>query len=100
MTVTRIGSALAFLSAVSAMAPTQSPAGTTVLRFGHLWDGARIVDDAAVIIDAGTITAVGTGLSTPPGAAEVDLRSFTALPGLIDLHTHVTYYWNRDPATH
>src|SRR6185295_17213060 len=32
-------------------------------------------------------------------AKEIDLRKYTALPGLIDLHTHMTYYWNRDPAT-
>jgi len=32
--------------------------------------------------------------SMRPGSA-VDLTRCTALPGLIDLHTHVTYYWDR-----
>ena len=27
------------------------------------------------------------------------MRSYTAIPGLIDLHTHVTYYWDRKPGT-
>jgi imidazolonepropionase-like amidohydrolase len=29
----------------------------------------------------------------------VDLSRYTALPGLIDLHTHITYYWDRQPGT-
>src|SRR4029450_3108966 len=29
----------------------------------------------------------------------VDLRRYTAIPGLIDLHTHITYYWDRKPGT-
>ncbi len=28
-----------------------------------------------------------------------DLRAFTALPGLIDVHTHITYFWDRAPGT-
>jgi len=28
-----------------------------------------------------------------------DLRKYTAIPGLIDLHTHITYYWDRTPGT-
>ena len=38
-------------------------------------------------------------MDVPKGAREVDLRRYTALPGLIDLHTHVTYYWDRAPGT-
>ncbi len=32
----------------------------------------------------------------PPGSKVVDLRRFSAIPGMIDVHTHITYY--RDPA--
>ncbi len=28
-----------------------------------------------------------------------DLRGFTAVPGLIDLHVHMTYYWDQKPGT-
>ena len=35
----------------------------------------------------------------PSGAEVVDLRKYTGLPGLIDLHTHITYYWDRAPGT-
>jgi imidazolonepropionase-like amidohydrolase len=78
-------------------APPPSPA--KVLRFGHLWDGAQLIDDASVVIEGTKITAVGARVTAPGGAEETDLRKYTAIPGLIDLHTHTTYYWNRDPAT-
>jgi imidazolonepropionase-like amidohydrolase len=79
------------------LAPQPSPA--TVLRFGHLWDGTRLSDDVSVVIQGARIAAVGTRIKAPKGAAQIDLRKYTALPGLIDLHTHMTYYWDRNPAT-
>jgi imidazolonepropionase-like amidohydrolase len=35
----------------------------------------------------------------PPGAREIDLRTLSVVPGLIDLHTHVTYFWDRATGT-
>ena len=35
----------------------------------------------------------------PKGATVTDLRKYTGLPGLIDLHTHITYYWDGKPGT-
>ena len=35
----------------------------------------------------------------PAGAQVIDLRKYTGIPGLIDLHTHITYYWDRKPGT-
>ena len=37
--------------------------------------------------------AMAAGVSTVPG-----LRSYTAIPGLIDAHTHITYYWDKQLA--
>src|SRR4051794_26575347 len=74
------------------------PAARTAVRFGHLWDGTRLFDDATVQIEEGRVVALATG--TPPaGVSIVDLRRYTAIPGLIDLHTHITYYWDRKPGT-
>jgi imidazolonepropionase-like amidohydrolase len=70
----------------------------TVLRFGHLWDGARLLDDVAVVVEGDRLASVTGGQrGIAPGA--VDLRRYTAIPGLIDLHTHITYYWNGAPGT-
>jgi imidazolonepropionase-like amidohydrolase len=75
-------------------------AQTKAIRFGRLWDGAKVVSDAVVVIEGDRIVRVATGdAGVPAGAETVDLRRFTGLPGLIDLHTHMTYYWDRQPGT-
>jgi imidazolonepropionase-like amidohydrolase len=73
---------------------------TTAIRFGKLWDGSTVTTDAVVVVDGDRITSVGSGSSAvPAGAQVIDLRKYTGLPGLIDLHTHMTYYWDRKPGT-
>jgi imidazolonepropionase-like amidohydrolase len=70
------------------------------IRFKQLWDGSRRIDDALVIVDGDRIVRVESGKTAPPpGSQEIDLRRYTAIPGLIDLHTHITYYWDRQPGT-
>lgn len=75
-------------------------AQTKAIRFGKLWDGSKVTTDAVVVVTGDRITAVGTGNSSvPKGAQVIDLRKYFGLPGLIDLHTHITYYWDRQPGT-
>jgi dihydroorotase len=52
--------------------------------------GARITggDTADILVEGGVITGVGTSLSTA-GARVVDADGLIALPGLVDLHTHL-----------
>jgi imidazolonepropionase-like amidohydrolase len=81
-------------AALGAQASAQpvSPPPVTVLRAGRLIDGrggAPIVP-AMVRVDGDRITEVGTSVAAPPGARVIDLGSATLLPGLIDLHTHLT----------
>ena len=75
----------------------QSPQRTP-LRFGHGWDGTRVIDDVLIVIEGDRIVSVEAGRKDMPAGA-VDLRRYTAIPGLIDLHTHITYYWDRKPGT-
>ena len=73
---------------------------TKAVRFGKLWDGSKLTNDAVVVVDGDRITSVGTGnAAVPRGAQVIDLRKYTGIPGLIDLHTHITYYWDRKPGT-
>ena len=75
-------------------------AQTKAVRFGKLWDGSMVIVDAVVVINGDRITSVGSGNgAVPAGADVVDLRKYFGLPGLIDLHTHITYYWDRAPGT-
>lgn len=82
------------------VAASGATAETTAVRFGTLWDGRTAISDAVVIVENDRIVRVGSGASdVPAGARVVDLRRYTGLPGLIDLHTHMTYYWDRQPGT-
>ena len=71
----------------------------TVLHVRQAWDGERVIANASIVIDGQRIVAIGAKVPVPNGAREIDLRRYTALPGLIDLHTHITYYWDRAPGT-
>jgi imidazolonepropionase-like amidohydrolase len=65
---------------------------TIVLRAGRLIDGrgGPPLVPAMVRVDNEKIAEVGRQLVVPPGARVIDLGGATLLPGLIDLHTHLT----------
>jgi imidazolonepropionase-like amidohydrolase len=73
----------------------------TALHFGRAWLGpGRVINDAVVVVKDNRIESVGSGRAAiPRGARVVDLRRFTAIPGLIDVHTHMTFYWDKKPGT-
>ncbi len=81
------------------LARSTSQPRTTALRFGAVVTGlGPAIRDAVVVIEGDRIVRVGSGDRLVPAGAEViDLRPLTAIPGLIDAHTHMTYYW--DPAS-
>ena len=75
-------------------------AQTQAIRFKQLWDGSSVIDDAVVVVEDGKIVRVDRGAGAlPAGAHTIDLRRYVGLPGLIDLHTHITYFWDRQPGT-
>ena len=69
------------------------PAGPVAIVGGMLVDGhgGQPLHHSVVVIEGAKITAIGTvdTLKPPAGAAIVDGRGKTVLPGLIDLHCHV-----------
>ncbi|HUL74875.1 MAG TPA: amidohydrolase family protein [Vicinamibacterales bacterium] len=83
----------------AASAPRQPK--LVAVRFGVLVDGrGGVIKDAVVVIAGDRITSVGAGdAAVPAGAAVIDLRRYTGIPGLIDAHTHITYYWDGAPGT-
>jgi dihydroorotase len=64
-----------------------------VLRGGRVIDSASGRDETAdIAFGDGKITEIARDLPAS-GAEMVDVRGLIAVPGLIDLHTHV--YWGR-----
>ena len=91
-------SAFAVMSCVLLASQVPPTDDVKVLRFARAWDGTRVASDVTIVVKGSRIVSVTTGAADlPPGATLIDLRRYTAIPGLIDLHTHATYYW--DPAT-
>jgi imidazolonepropionase-like amidohydrolase len=82
-------------NAVPARAQSQA------LRFAAVVDGTgRVVPRGVVIVVGDKIVRVaGPDEALPAGATAVDLTRYTAIPGLIDVHTHMTYYWDSTSGT-
>jgi len=74
-------------------------AQTTAIRFGRLWDGERVIPNAVVVVQGDRIVSVTSDGDAPANATVIDLSRYTGVPGLIDAHTHITYYWDRTPGT-
>jgi len=81
--------------------PQEKPSTKTIkaVRFGKLWDAqGKVWTNAIVIVDGGKIRSVSTDASAiPAGSETVDLSKYTGLPGLIDAHTHMTFYTDETP---
>src|SRR6266699_4995164 len=69
------------------------------VRFGKLWDAkGKLWTNAIVIVEGDRIRNVTTDMSAiPAGAETIDLSKYTGLPGLIDVHTHMTIYTDETP---
>ena len=79
----------------------EKPGAKTVkaVRFGKLWDAqGKLWRNAIVIVEGDRIQNVTTDASAiPAGAESIDLSKYTGLPGLIDVHTHMTIYTDETP---
>jgi imidazolonepropionase-like amidohydrolase len=82
----------ALLAAAALLASAQPPPKPVFIRAARLLDGRGGAPLAPVMVrvEGDKIAAVATSLPVSPQAQVVDLGSATLLPGLIDLHTHLT----------
>jgi imidazolonepropionase-like amidohydrolase len=55
-------------------------------RFGRVWDGEKVLTNAVIVVEKDRIKSVGAS-----DANAIDMSRYTAVPGMIDVHTHLTY---------
>ena len=70
---------------------TPAAAETVAVTAAHMLDvtTGRTIDNPVVVVTDGHVVAAGAG-AVPAGARRIDLPGMTLLPGLIDMHVHLT----------
>ena len=87
---------------ISASAQSNAPAAKrTLIKAGHVLDvrTGKLSDAQTIIVVGDTIQSIAPGASVAalPGDTVVDLSRMTVLPGMIDVHTHLTGNPDFDP---
>ena len=92
---------LAAGAAATAQQAANSGAKRTLVRAGHLLDvkTGKVSDAQTIVVVGDTIQSIAPTDSVPaePSDKVVDLGGRTAMPGLIDVHTHLTMNPDFDP---
>lgn len=91
---------VAVLSVSAALASVTSSAAT-LIHAGRVIDGVseRMLSERTIVVDGGRIVAIESGYRAPgAGDAVIDLRSSTLMPGLMDMHVHLTSEYSRSSA--
>lgn len=72
--------------------PLKPDSGSLAVECGKLIDGlaAQAAGNTTVVIRDGHIASIESGFTAPKDLAVLNLREYTCLPGLIDMHTHLT----------
>ena len=91
------------LAAAAALIATPAVADTTIIHASSVITDAsgEASGPATITVTDGKIVSIDDGwLATPESATMVHLEGKTALPGMIDLHTHLSGdpsgdYWKR-----
>jgi imidazolonepropionase-like amidohydrolase len=80
----------------AAIATSAGAQQTKALQFAAVVDGSgRVIQDGVIIVSGDTIAQVLEAKTPIPAAAQrIDLRRYTAIPGMIDAHTHITYAYD------
>src|SRR5277367_5883234 len=91
-----VGSSIVFGQAAKPLAGSR-----TLVRAGHLLDvkTGKILDGQTIVVTGDTISSVAASSAVPtqPGDTVLDLGDMTVMPGLIDVHTHLTSNTDFDP---
>ncbi|WP_109487878.1 metal-dependent hydrolase family protein [Occallatibacter savannae] len=92
----------AFAASTSSPAQQDAKSGKrTLIRAGHLLDvkTGKLSDAQTIVVVGESIQSIGAtaSVSQQPGDEVIDLGGATVLPGLMDVHTHLTMNPDFDP---
>lgn len=75
---------------------TAAHAQTKVLKFKNVVDGnGHVTPNGVIVVDSDKITRIAGPRDALPASAQIiDLTRYTAIPGMIDVHTHITYAYD------
>jgi imidazolonepropionase-like amidohydrolase len=77
---------------------TPPPARPIVIHADRIVDGrGKVIPGGSVVVEGDKIVRVNTASTA---AVTYDLKGLTLLPGLIDAHSHLTWYFNRQGRYH
>lgn len=92
------GAISALLLSASLVFPAQAqdarpPQTETIFRNVRVFDGQsdRLSNPTNVIVKGSLISAIGPAIPTPDGARIVEGKGATLMPGMIDVHVHLTF---------
>jgi imidazolonepropionase-like amidohydrolase len=93
---------LAVVAATTTQAQQETRAGKrTLIRAGHILDvkTGKLSDAQTIVVVGDSIQSIAPSSSTSPQSGDevIDLGNMTLLPGLIDVHTHLTMNPDFDP---
>jgi imidazolonepropionase-like amidohydrolase len=90
-----------FTLSSTAQGSTAAGGKRTLIRAGHVLDvkTGKLADGQTIVVVGDVIQSIGPTASVAgqPGDTIVDLGRLTVLPGLIDVHTHLTMNTDFDP---
>src|SRR5215468_10689917 len=98
-----VAAALVGLASAAKAQETAPAKAQTVkaVKFGKLWDGkGKVWTNAIVIVEGERVREVTADpKKILAGTTVIDLSKYYGLPGLIDVHTHMTIYTDETPGT-
>lgn len=95
LALTMLASAVGATASIAAAAPPE----TTVIHAGHLIveAGRPVLQNQSIVIENGKVKEIKSGFVA--GTTVIELRDSWVMPGLIDMHTHVSGELNLDEPT-
>ncbi|MGA0734666.1 MAG: amidohydrolase family protein, partial [Steroidobacteraceae bacterium] len=70
----------------------------TLIHAGQVIDGIgnQTMSERTIVVDGGRIVAIESGYRAPSASDQVvDLKNSTLMPGLMDMHVHITSEYSR-----